>query len=137
MRTPSINMKMVLIGNIPGSYTQTIKEYDASPNDLIEQGKFKKTNLDPTPHIQKGEFSYRGISKATNNENQAGQLNYKLGHEGVAVAFASGLGDGVYEVFAEIVNAGDWGVRIKRVYIEFLSEEDIQEMQNDFFAERN
>ena len=76
----------------PGNYTQIIKKYNASPNDLIKTGKFKKTPLDPTPHIPKGEFSYRGICKATNNENQSGQLNYKLGHEGVAVVFSTGLG---------------------------------------------
>ncbi len=97
----------------PGKYSEAIQKYGASPNDLIEQKKFKKTNLDPTPHIPKGEFSYRGICKARSNQNQVGQLNFKLGHEGVAVAFSSGFGDGIYEVFAEIVNAGDHGERYR------------------------
>ena len=125
------------VNKFPGTYGTIIEKYQLSPNQLIEQGKFKKTDLDKTPHIPEGEFSYRGISKITNSENQGGQLKYKLGHVGAAVAFSSGFGDGTYEVYAEIVNTGSWGERVKKVYVELISDEELTDMQNDYLSERN
>lgn len=76
--------------------------------------------MDPTPHIPKGEFSYRGVCKETLSAEQSGQINFALGHAGLAVAFSTGLGDGVYPVFAEFVEYEDFGRRIKKVWVEFL-----------------
>lgn len=45
-------------------------------------------------------FCYSACCKATLSSERYGQLNYDLGHAGVAVAFASGMGDGVYPVYA-------------------------------------
>jgi hypothetical protein len=110
----------------PGNGETIIPEYGLTPNDLVMNGSFEKTNLDPTPHIPLGEFSYRGISKLTSHDgNQGGQLNYKMGHPGVAVAFCSGLGDGRYDIFAEIVDAGNWGPRIKKVWIELITDKEL------------
>lgn len=36
----------------------------------------------------------------TDNEKQAGQFNFKKGHAGLAVVFNSGMGDGLYPVYA-------------------------------------
>lgn len=105
------------VNKFPGRYDEVILKYGKSPNDLIKEGIFEKTDIDPTPHIPTGEFSYRGICKST-IQNLFGQLNYSRGHKGVAVAFRSGLGDGTYEVFAEITNHPEYGQRVTKVIIE-------------------
>jgi hypothetical protein len=64
-----------------------------------------------------GEFSYEGVCRSTTDEN-GGQLNYRLGHPGAAVAFSSGMGDGVYTVMAELTR-GNFGERVTKVWIEF------------------
>lgn len=115
------------VNSFTGKYSDVIEEYGLSPNDLIEQGLFEKTNIDPTPHIPEAEFSYRGICKVTGG-NYGGQLNYLKGHAGVAVAFSSGLGDGLYDVFAEIVET-NWGKRIKKVWIECITEKELAQMR--------
>ena len=48
------------------------------------------------------------------------QFNCEYGHAGLGVCVSSGYGDGVYEVFAEVSDEGDWGIRIKKVWIEFF-----------------
>jgi len=53
-----------------------------------------------------------------------GQLKFAHGGDGLAVAFRSGLGDGLYEVWAYYVDAGAWGERIAKVEIIFLAEDD-------------
>lgn len=118
------------INAFPGAYDEIIPKYGKKPNELIESKRFVTTDIDPTPHIPKGEFSYRGICKATiRNENQAGQLNFSRGHAGVAVAFRTGLGDGVYDVFAEIADTGSMGERIIAVRIELISKEELEQLR--------
>ena len=117
------------VNAINGTYSDIIPEYGLSANDLREKGLFEETDIDPTPHIPEAEFSYRGICKATNNNNQGGQLNYLLGHAGVAVAFRTGLGDGTYDVFAEIVDTGYLGERVKKVWVEFITDEELELIQ--------
>ena len=117
------------VNAMTGTYSDVIPEYGLSANDLREQGLLEETELDPTPHIPEAEFSYRGICKSTNNNNQGGQLNYLLGHAGVAVAFRTGLGDGTYDVFAEIVDTGYCGERVKKVWVEFITDEELESMQ--------
>jgi hypothetical protein len=101
------------------------------PADI--DGEFKRVDsagyYGTAPHIPEGEFSYRGICKITSeNKKHGGQLNYTLGHEGVAVAFQSGFGDGLYDVFAEIVDTGSWGKRVKKVWVELITDEELSEM---------
>lgn len=57
------------------------------------------------------------------NESQACQLNYKMGHAGLGVAFISGFGDGEYEVYATYKDFGDFGKRITKVEIELISDD--------------
>lgn len=116
------------VNSFPGSYATVIPEYGLCPNDLKEQGLFEKTDMDPTPHIPEAEFSYRGICKTTKSENHGGQLNYALGHAGVAIAFSSGLGDGTYDIFAEIVDTGAFGERVKKVWVELITDEELEDL---------
>jgi hypothetical protein len=110
------------VNRLPDSYEKIIPDFGKTANQLIASGEFEATDIDPTPHIPLGEFSYRGITKLSND--LFCQLNYNHGHPGVAVAFSSGLGDGVYEVFAEIVHTEHLGTRVKKVWIELLSDKE-------------
>ncbi|WPA89680.1 hypothetical protein MTATph1_CDS0193 [Moorella phage MTATph1] len=58
------------------------------------------------------------------NENKGGQVNYPLGHPGLGVVFQSGLGDGVYEVWAYYDDIEGWGERIVKVEVVLIPEED-------------
>jgi len=79
------------------------------------------------PEKETGDFSYDGCCKATHDIATGGQLNFKLGHAGAGVAFSTGLGDGVYPVFAKIVTCDDWGERIVEVRVDMM---DIYSLEN-------
>ncbi len=49
------------------------------------------------------------------------QLKYDLGHVGAGVVFESGLGDGVYEVWAKVGKVNGLGERIKEVIVKLIS----------------
>ena len=73
--------------------------------------------------------TYDRICDVTNSHDQGGGIPYKLGHEGLAVAFAAGLGDGAYEVYATLVDlGGGFGERVTKVEIVLLSDEEIAEL---------
>lgn len=61
--------------------------------------------------------TYRQICEATSGPNQGGGIPYTMGHDGLAVAFRAGLGDGVYDVYATIGDVPEWGERVKKVEI--------------------
>ena len=119
------------VTNFPGTYGDVVPRYGKTPNEMIESKELKKrSDINPVQHIPEGEFSYRGICQATSrNDSQGGQLNFTLGHAGAAVAFRTGLGDGVYDVFAELVDAGIWGERVKKVWVELISDEELEELR--------
>lgn len=81
----------------------------------INSGKIKLKN-EGTIKESKNSFSYNACCQ----KDMFKQLNYKLGHKGIGVAFESGLGDGVYEVLANIKKVGDWGERITEVKIKLI-----------------
>lgn len=64
-----------------------------TPQQHIEAGEWDKI-----PPLKDASFSYNGVCQTTLRGEH--QMNYKLGHPGVAVAFHSGHGDGVYDVEA-------------------------------------
>jgi hypothetical protein len=111
------------VNALPGHYDILIEGFGKSANELIASREFERTDIDPTPHIPKAEFSYRGICKG-NNEMYC-QLEYAKGRPGVAVAFSSGFGDGTYGVFAEIAEITDSDKRIKKVWIELIQEDEL------------
>jgi hypothetical protein len=63
-------------------------------------------------------FTYNGACGATLSDERAGQLGIAS-----AVAFSSGLGDGVYPVYATIVDDEFWGKRIAKVEIVMMDTE--------------
>lgn len=110
----------------PGKFDQVIKKYGKSPTELIKSGDFVKVKPNPEG---RGKFSYNGICRTTlETENQGGQLYYKMGHAGAGVAFSTGFGDGVYNVYAELVETKDYGERVSKVWVEFITPKEISLM---------
>jgi len=76
------------------TYETPLPEFqNKTMNELRELGYAKEVMVPQT-----GSFSYNGVCKATKSKDQGGQLNYRLGHPGVAVAVRTGFGDGYYPV---------------------------------------
>lgn len=76
--------------------------------------------------------TYDRICHVTQNEeNQGGSIPYVMGHEGFAVAFSSGLGDGFYPVYATIEDVPGWGERITKVEIELVNMDEVEEDENE------
>ena len=92
-------------------YEADILKYGKNMNQLIATGEW----IDVPMAESKYPFSYNACCKATLSEDGYGQLNYKLGHPGVGVAFSTAYGDGVYPVYAVYSAAGV----LKSVTVEF------------------
>jgi len=118
--------KIKNVNPFPGTYESIILKYKKNPNQLIKSGEFRKTNMSLFPNMRKGEFSYDSICDITSSKNHGGQLNFAYGLGGVGVAFSTGMGDGTYDVYAELIKLKDWGERVKKVYIEFISPREIE-----------
>jgi len=69
-------------------------------------------------------FNYNGACGATLSEERAGQLKFENNYEGAGVAFSSGLGDGMYPVYATYVDDPDWGLRICKVEVVMIEMEE-------------
>jgi hypothetical protein len=92
-------------------YEAEITKYGKNMNELLKTGEW----LDVPATDSKFPFSYNACCKATLSNNGHGQLNYKLGHPGVGVAFSTAYGDGIYPVYAVYSAAGI----LKSVTVEF------------------
>src|SRR3990172_506254 len=67
--------------------------------------------------------TYEECSRLTLS-GQGGQLNYRLGHPGLGVVSRTGRGDGLYPVYAEMMDTGDGRLRVKRLVVEFIADEE-------------
>lgn len=65
-------------------------EWSKEEIKLNKQGNFKPAKMP---------FSYATVTSKTLSNPTHGQLYFKMGHAGVAVAFPSGYGDGIYPVY--------------------------------------
>lgn len=103
-----------------GTFADPVAECDGkTPNRLIEEGRWKEYRKPPSK-----KFSYSGACEATLSNEGVGQLLNRYGLE-MAVAFRSGLGDGVYNVFAKREEVPHWGERITEVRVVMITEADI------------
>src|SRR5690606_22346723 len=59
--------------------------------------------------------TYDEVCETTISEKSAGQIM-----DGLGVAFSSGLGDGIYDVYATYKDLGAWGERITKIEIELI-----------------
>jgi hypothetical protein len=89
---------------------QPLPPYGQTVAALVEAGRL--VELPPPPPPEKFNYSYDGACQATLSQDGFGQLVFDDGHEGAAVVFTSGWGDGYYEVYGEKQNG-----RIVRVYV--------------------
>jgi hypothetical protein len=92
-------------------YEAEISKYGKNMNQLIKTGEW----IDIPATDFEFPFSYNACCKATLSDSGHGQLNYKLGHPGVGVAFSTAFGDGIYPVYAVYSAAGV----LKSVTVEF------------------
>lgn len=85
--------------------------------------KIKQITKEPQHHL-----SYNAVCQQTLSEKGYGAIPYPLGHEGLAVAFCSGIGDGFYPIYGRIEEVEGMGKRIVEVRIDMtehpLLEED-------------
>lgn len=89
------------------NYEQVIPEYGKSMNQLNETGEWELLAI---PNAENN-FSYNACCSLTLSEQGYGQLNYSLGHDGIGVAFATGVGDGFFPVWA--VYEGDELIKVE------------------------
>jgi hypothetical protein len=102
-----------------------IEGYNKNMNTLIREGIFKEIEDDEERNDRS--YSYNGASCATCYESdQGGGLGLDLG-----VVFSSGFGDGHYPVYAYYEKVDGWGTRIKKVEIEFFTDEDLIDDEED------
>lgn len=99
------------------SYDDIIPKYGKSMNDMISNKDVKEID-DTTP--PEHEFSYNACCKKTCGPDGMGQLNYEMGHAGVAVVSGNFGGDGTFPVIADIDKDG----MVKSITIVFCCEED-------------
>lgn len=76
-----------------------------------------------------GVYSWSGACATTlassHGENDgSGQLNFPLGHRGIGVVARTGLGDGMYPVWATTTDSPEWGKRIAKLEIVFMDEDE-------------
>ena len=76
-------------------------------------------------------FSYNAVCRGTADGRGAVQLHYQKGHSGVAVAFASGFGDGEYDVYGHFVDCGDWGIRLAEVKIVLIPDSLVSQEEEE------
>lgn len=99
------------------NYQEPMEEFGGkNMNELIATGEWEELPYD----LPKHEFSYNACAKATLSEDGHGQLNFKLGHPGVGVAFSTAFGDGMYPVIAHYHSDGT----LRSVEVVFQNEED-------------
>ena len=79
-------------------FDKPIIPYDKNMNEMIFDKEVQELPYGKPLY----EFSYNACcTKTLSNEND-GQLNYRMGHSGVAVVSNTGRGDGLYPVIADI-----------------------------------
>jgi hypothetical protein len=76
-----------------------------TPNENIENKLWIECEIQ-----EDSSFSYNGVSHT--GKKGFKQIKYPLGHDGLAVNFCSGYGDGTYDVFAKIKNGRNWEIKI-------------------------
>jgi hypothetical protein len=94
------------------NYNETIKGFDKSVNELIEENRLEELEIDYSNKIT---YSYAGACYSTSTNKGYGVLPFKLGHEGAGVAVKTVLGDGMYPVYAE-----KYDNKIVRVYFNLI-----------------
>lgn len=97
-------------------YEQTMSDTGLTPNQHN-----RRKDWEPVDEAIDSSFSYNGVCKKGSKPFK--QVNYPLGHAGLAVAFSSGFGDGCYDVMAKVHKD-----RVLEVKIVMVSQETVDEI---------
>ena len=100
------------------NYQEVIPKYGKNMNQLLATKEW----VDVERPYPKHNFSYNACAKATLSSKGYGQLNYKMGHPGVGVAFSTAFGDGMYPVYAKYDANGDL-ISVEVMFSDELKEE--------------
>lgn len=92
-----------------------------TPNQWIRDGEWESVKVD----LDTSKLGYNTVCHMTINGPHGASIPYAAGHGGLAVAFRSGLGDGVYDVYAHVMDCGDWGHRVSKVEIVMIEPDEI------------
>ena len=96
-----------------------IDGYNKNMNTLIKDKLFVQVK----DEIIDSSYSFVGAChQSSKTENQGGELGNGLG-----LSFSTGFGDGHYPVYAYYEDVNGWGRRIKKIEIEFFTDEDLEE----------
>jgi hypothetical protein len=99
------------------NYQEVIAKHGKCMNELNDTGEWEEIKDEiKTVH----QFSYNACAKATLSNAGFGQLNFKLGHPGVGVAFRTAHGDGYFPVYANYADDG----RLLSIEVIFDVEDD-------------
>ena len=103
------------------NFDQLIPMYRQTVNQMNASGDTKEM---PRDRLNEGKFSYAGCCDATVEDPNFGQMNFHNGISGAGVAFSSGFGDGLYDVYGKIKDYDDFGPRIAEVRIVMIGDDD-------------
>lgn len=103
------------------NFEEAIPMYGKTVNQMNESGDTKEM---PRSREKQGEFSYAGCCDATLGKPNFGQLNFRNKIAGAGVAFSSGFGDGIYEIYGKVKDYDDFGPRISEVRIVMIGDDD-------------
>lgn len=92
--------------------------HNISPDDKIRISEIINAHHEwfVITNFTEDDFSNRSFN-VTCGKNQGGCIPFPLGHNGLAICFASGLGDGTYEVWAHYAIFEKFGERIAKVEV--------------------
>jgi len=93
---------------------ETILSTGKTPNKHNADNEWENININDES------FSYNGVKHT--GKKLYKQINYPLGHAGLAVAFNSGLGDGCYDVLAKIYRGSILEVKVVMSSVEEVDE---------------
>jgi len=86
-----------------------------------EVGVDSGTILVTDPCYIKDDYNYEEVVKPVLDENLYGQTN-----GGLSLITTSGLGDGCYPVYANIIEDETWGRRVESIMIQFIFDIDVE-----------
>ena len=100
-----------------------IDGYNKNMNTLIKDKLF----IQVKDEIIDSSYSFVGAChQSSKTENQGGELGNGLG-----LSFATGYGDGAYPVYAYYEESESWGKRVKKIEIEFITDDDDDEFDDN------
>ena len=95
---------------------------DRTPFEAIE-ATYNLSEKEVKELMNDKSYSFTGACCQTlENPNKGGEIGNGLG-----LSFATGYGDGSYPIYAYYEESESWGKRVKKIEIEFITDDDLEE----------